>query len=414
MFPSLSKVLTVAAAFSATAYASPQGWGGSSGGDQGGSSGGSGSYGNANSVSSAAAATSTAAYNYASASVSSSAVATASSLASGTACNNSPDLCSRTYDNVTHMGAHDSSFLRDSSTDNSIAGTQYLNATYALNNGLRLLQLQVHDLNGVIEMCHTTCDLLDAGTLQSWLTAIKDWMDNNANDVVTLLIVNSDGFNGSDFGAVFEASGIDEYGYTPDGTGSWPTLSTMISAGTRLVTFIASYTTDTSYSYLLNEWDYVFETAYEVTSLSGFNCTLDRPSTYDTYSAAISAGMMPLMNHFAYSILVSYEIPDVTDIDTTNSASTSTTGALGLHAETCNSEWSQKPTFVLVDFFNKGPAIDTADTMNGITATGRSNSSSSDASSSTSTSTSMGSSVHDAGSTLGALITAFVGAILLL
>lgn len=401
MFPSLTKFLTVAATLSATAYASPQGWGGSSGGAQGGQSGGSGqsgsgsesgSGGSANSVSYAAGTTTstTAAYNYASASVSATSSATASALASDTACNNSPDLCSRTYDNVTHMGAHDSSFLRDESTDNSISGNQYLNATYALNNGLRLLQVQVHDLDGTIEMCHTTCDLLDAGSLESYLTVIREWMDNNVNDVVTLLIVNSDGFNASDFGPIFESSGIDQYAYTPTSTTSWPTLSDMISADTRLVTFIASYTTDTSYSYLLNEWEYVFETAYEVTSLSGFNCTLDRPSTYDSYSTAISAGMLPLMNHFAYTLISSYEIPDASDIDTTNSASTSTTGALGLHAQTCNSEWGQKPTFVLVDFFNKGPAIDTADTMNGITATGRSNSSSTDSSASTSTSSSAG------------------------
>lgn len=428
MFPSLSKILTVASALSITAYASPQGWSGSSdasqggsggsssswGGDSGSSSGSSGNEGSGSSVVAAATTTTAASSWAASSSTASSTVATASSLASGTACNNSPDLCSRTYDNVTHMGAHDSSFLRDDSTDNSVAGNQYLNATYALNNGLRLLQVQVHDLNDTIEMCHTTCDLLDAGSLESWLTVIKEWMDNNVDDVVTLLIVNSDGFNGSDFGAAFESSGIDKYGYTPTSTSSWPTLSEMISADTRLVTFIASYTTDTTYSYLLNEWDYVFETAYEVTSLSGFNCTLDRPSTYSDYSSAISAGMLPLMNHFAYTVVLSYEIPDATDIDTTNSDSTSTTGALGLHAKTCNSEWGQKPTFVLVDFFNKGPAIDTADNMNGITATGRSNSSSTASSADSSTSSGAGSKFQNSSFGLGALLATLAGTALLL
>jgi hypothetical protein len=41
-----------------------------------------------------------------------------------TACNNSPDLCSKTYGEITHLGAHDSPFLRDSSTSNSVAGDQ--------------------------------------------------------------------------------------------------------------------------------------------------------------------------------------------------------------------------------------------------------------------------------------------------
>lgn len=45
-----------------------------------------------------------------------------------TACNNSPDLCDQSYGEITHLGAHDSPFVRDSSTDDSIAGDQYVNA----------------------------------------------------------------------------------------------------------------------------------------------------------------------------------------------------------------------------------------------------------------------------------------------
>ncbi|KAI1351675.1 PLC-like phosphodiesterase [Xylaria sp. FL0043] len=290
----------------------------------------------------------------------------ATSSSSTVACNNSPDLCNRSYSNITHMGAHDSAFLRDASTSNSIAGNQYYNATVALDAGVRLLQAQVHDLNGTIELCHTLCSLLDAGPLQDWLGDIKTWMDNNPNEVVTLLLVNSDNYDVKEFGSVFEASGISKYGYTPSGNG-WPTLQTMIKANTRLVTFIASVTASSTYPYLLPEFDYVFETPYEITSLSGFNCTLDRPSTQSTAASAISAGLLPLMNHFADKDLgSSITIPDVDDITTTNSPSTSITGALGLHAQTCKSQWGTKPTFVLVDFFNEGPSIKTADTMNGI------------------------------------------------
>lgn len=428
MFPSISKILTVAAALSATALANPQGFGGSSGGgESSGSSGSSGSSsgssgsgsswdsgssssGSSGSESGSSTTTSSSWGSSAVATVSSSAASSTSTLSSGTACNNSPDLCSRTYDNITHMGAHDSSFLRDSSTGNSVAGTQFYNATHALNAGLRLFQVQVHDLNGTIEMCHTTCALLDAGTLESWLVLIKDWMDSNTNDVVTLLIVNSDSFNASDFASAFESSGISTYGYTPttsSASNSWPTLSDMISSNTRLVTFITNMDADSSYSYLLPEFTYVFETAYEVTALGGFNCTLDRPSTYSTYSDAITAGMLPLMNHFAYTVAASIEIPDVSDIAITNSASTNTTGNLGLHAKTCNSEWSQKPTFVLVDFWNKGPSIDTADDMNGITATGRSDTTSSSTSSG-------GMPVRNLGMGTGALVAAMAGAVLLL
>ncbi len=77
------------------------------------------------------------------------------------------------------MGAHDSAFLRDGSTGNSIAGNQYFNATIALDDGLRLLSAQVHNEKGALQLCHTNCLLLNAGTLTDWLARIKYWMDHN-------------------------------------------------------------------------------------------------------------------------------------------------------------------------------------------------------------------------------------------
>ncbi|KAI8964093.1 PLC-like phosphodiesterase [Daldinia sp. FL1419] len=351
MFPSLPTFLAVAATLTATVHSLPQD--GSFGGGYEGS-------------------VSTSSFASVSPSSTTSASA-ASSSSSTTTCNNSPDLCSRSYSDITHMGAHDSAFLRDESTGNSIAGNQYFNATVALDAGIRLLQAQAHDLSGAIELCHTSCGLLDAGTLQSWLEPIKSWMDAHPNEVVTLLIVNSDGKSAAEFGSVFSASGIDKYGYAHSGS-TWPTLQEMISANTRLVTFIASITADSQYPYLLSEFDHVFETPFEVTSLSGFNCSLDRPSSHDSAGAAIQAGLLPLMNHFAYNLLgASIMVPNADNITITNSPSTTTIGNLGLHAQTCNQEWGIKPVFVLVDFFNEGPAIKTADVLNSINAVGRSN-----------------------------------------
>jgi hypothetical protein len=274
------------------------------------------------------------------------------------------------------MGAHDSAFLRDSSTSFSISGNQFYNATIALSAGIRLLQAQVHNSNGTLELCHTTCALLDGGSLETFLSEIKTWMDANPNEVVTLLLVNSDNESAATFGSVFASSGISTYGFTPTSTtgpmSTWPTLQTLITANTRLVTFVASITYDSSYPYLLPEFNYVFETAFGVSSLNGFNCTLNRPSSLSSASSALSSGYMGLLNHFADTVeVLGISVPDVTDIATTNSASTTTTGALGAHGAECNSEWGRKPTFILVDFWNVGPAIDTADLLNGITGTGR-------------------------------------------
>ncbi|KAJ5855970.1 uncharacterized protein N7529_009914 [Penicillium soppii] len=292
-----------------------------------------------------------------------------------TACNNSPDLCSKSYGEITHLGAHDSPFLRDSSTSNSLAGDQYYDTTTQLSAGVRLVTAQVHKSNSQWRLCHSTCDLLDAGLLSDWLKKIKTWLDDNPNEVVTILLVNSDSATASELNTEFETANITDYAYEPTSQStaptSWPTLQTMIDDGKRLVVFIASITTSESYPYLMNEFNFVWENPYDVSSPSNFSCSPDRPSTYKgDAAAALSANLLPLMNHFLYSSdLAAFDIeyPNSSYVGTTNAASGGT-GNLGDTASTCKQAWSgRQPTFIMVDFFNRGPAIDTVDSLNNVT-----------------------------------------------
>ena len=147
----------------------------------------------------------------------------------------------------------------------------------------------------------------------------------------------------------------------------------MISNGTRLVNFVADITTSTSYPYLMSEWDFVWETSYDNTDAANFTCTPNRPSTYaDNLSSALSSNSLPLMNHFLYSEIVDVEYPNASYVATTNAASGGT-GNLGDTATRCKKDYNgRQPTFILVDFFNRGPAIDTVDNLNNVTnAVGR-------------------------------------------
>jgi hypothetical protein len=46
-----------------------------------------------------------------------------------------------------------------------------------------LLTAQVHRVgDGAWHLCHTSCELLDAGTLESWLREIKTWLDQNPHE----------------------------------------------------------------------------------------------------------------------------------------------------------------------------------------------------------------------------------------
>lgn len=283
------------------------------------------------------------------------------------ACNNSPELCSRQYNNITHLGAHDSPFLRDETTSFSTSGNQFYNTTVQLEAGVRLLSAQVHSSNGSLRLCHSSCDLLDAGTLRNWLGEVKGFMDANPNEVVTILLVNSDDASASDLAAEYEAAGVDSYSYVPSSasaSSTWPTLQSLISSNTRLVNFVASLDGNTAAPYLLDEFTHVFENAYENSELSDFSCTPDRPTGLSSGSVG---GRMALMNHFLYlNQAFGIQSPNVGNITTTNAPGNST-GMLGMHLGQCSREYGTQPTFVLVDFFNVGPAIQAVDSVNGVT-----------------------------------------------
>jgi hypothetical protein len=243
----------------------------------------------------------------------------------------------------------------------------------ALSAGVRLLSAQVHLNNGTVRLCHSSCSLLDAGLLETWLSFIKSWMDSNPNEVVTLILVNSDALTAAQYGSIFTSSGLSTYGYTPTSTPqfTWPTLATMIASNTRLVTFIASITPDPVYPYLLNEFDYMFETSFGVTSASNFTCALDRPSSLSSATTATRQGYMGMINHWLDDAQSFFQIPNVLLLNVTNSAQTGAVGTLGTQAAQCESEWGVKPTFLLVNFFNVGPAIEAVDALNGVTGVGR-------------------------------------------
>lgn len=295
------------------------------------------------------------------------------------ACNNSPDLCSRAYNQVVHLGAHDSPFRRDASTGFSTSGNQYYNSTVQLNAGVRLLSAQVHKSNGQWHLCHSSCDLLDAGTLSDWLEEVKAWMDKNPNDVVTILLVNSDDATVSDLDQQFVASGINSLAYKPASTTvppvSWPTLQELITAGTRLMVFVGSLdpsTISSSQSYIMDEFTFIFENPFDNIALTDFTCTPERPSAIKGNSAAaISSNRMAFTNHFLYvQGLFDIQTPAVDNITTTNSPGQSV-GNLGFALNQCKGEYGRVSTFALVDFFDEGPAIDAVDAINGITPVGR-------------------------------------------
>lgn len=294
-------------------------------------------------------------------------------------CNNSLDLCDRTYDSITHLGAHDSPFVRDASTGWTTFGNQYYNSTMQLDAGIRLLQAQVHMTTTEageqeLHLCHSYCALSDMGRLSAWLTEIKTWMDRNPDDVVTLLLVNSDDVSADLLAQEYATAGLDKRSWTPPKANSipegWPTLANLLTQGKPLVSFVAplSHPDKVAAPYLLDEFAFLYETPYENTDMYNMTCLPDRPAeVHANVTAAQKSQKLLVLNHILYwQQAFGIQVPDDRVINITNGPAGE--GSLGLLLGRCKGMYGRQPTFVLVNFFDVGPAIENVDAINNITS----------------------------------------------
>lgn len=91
--------------------------------------------------------------------------------------------------------------------------------------------------------------------------------------------------------------------------------------------------------YILDEFSYYYETAYNVTDDSFPDCNIDRPS------GASADGRMGIVNHMLHDEIFDIQWPDKSSTATTNSVD-SITAQAGL----CESSYGRAPNVVLVSF----------------------------------------------------------------
>ncbi|KAF8640702.1 hypothetical protein AX17_000358 [Amanita inopinata Kibby_2008] len=276
-----------------------------------------------------------------------------------TVCNGHAELCNRSYGNVSFVGAHDSYAIGQL---NQLAVNQDQTITQQLNDGIRMLQMQAHTQNGQIFLCHTSCGLQNGGSLQDYLKTVKTWLDTNPNEVLSLLIVNIENLQASQYDAVFKAVGLDAISFVPQTSplpaSGWPTLGSMIDSGKRLVTFLDNGADPSSVPYLIDEFTNIWETAFDVLDPS-FDCNVNR-------TKGDTSTQMYLINHFLDKLLFGQPVPDVDQANVTNSATGP--GSLGAQVSTCVAQYGRAPNFMLVDFyeFGAGSVFQVAASINGV------------------------------------------------
>ncbi|KXN88739.1 hypothetical protein AN958_06606 [Leucoagaricus sp. SymC.cos] len=283
-----------------------------------------------------------------------------------TVCNGHAELCGKSFGSVSFVGAHDSyavgtNNLAVNQDQNNLIGCN--SVTTQLNDGIRMLQMQAHNQNGDIHLCHTQCSLYDGGSLHDYLSTVRDWLNTNPNEVLSLLIVNIDNLPVAQYDAIFKAVGLDVTSFVPPSTPlpatSWPTLGSMIDSTKRLVTFMDNGA-DGSVPYILDEFTHVWETEFNVVDPS-FNCNINR-----TNGNVDPAGQMYLINHFLDKTVLGNPVPFIEKLNETNAASGA--GSLEEQVDNCVTQHSKPPNFLLVDFyeFGGGSVFDVAARINNV------------------------------------------------
>ncbi|CAI7974171.1 putative integral membrane protein [Frankia sp. Hr75.2] len=288
-------------------------------------------------------------------------------------CNSQIRLCDSRYDEVTYLATHNA---MATSEDRFLGPTQDPSLVHQLDLGVRALLLDVHhwttpeQVDAVLEtlppstrtaiepltrnarsarpglwLCHNLCQL-GALDLTAELGQVRDWMDRNPTEVVTLII--QDQVPAPEIAGAVAQAGLSRIVATPpaDEDGEWPTLREMVESGRRLVVFAESQ--DMPGTFLRSFYRYASDTPFSV----------DSPEKLTGCARLRGAAGSPLL------LLNNW----VTDAAPSRQAAVVANRADRILARSrqCETEQGRRPTFVAVDFVNIGDAAAAVDRLNAV------------------------------------------------
>jgi hypothetical protein len=269
-------------------------------------------------------------------------------------CNGKHNLCSRSYDQVHYATTHNA---MSNSTDGWAGPNQNLDVPAQLEFGVRGLMLDTHRAGNLNQfnqiqvpdvdpdtayLCHALCSL-GKQLLEEGLSEIRTFLDENPGAVVTLII---ESYLPHDLtAAAFSAANLTQYTYQHSG-GAWPTLGQMIDAGTRLVV-LQDVSVDPSYPWLMNVWEYAFETHYAAATPEDFSCNHNRGNP---------ANDLFIFNNFLTNIFGSPASAEQVNYNP----------ALMARIRECEALHATMANFVTVDFIDIGNTIITTEELNAL------------------------------------------------
>ena len=260
-------------------------------------------------------------------------------------CNGSLDLCSKQYNEVAYLTTHNAF---NSDEDGLLFPNQTYNIASQLNDGVRGLMIDVYDFFGTPTAYHSVFAL---GTipLSNIFNDIKTFLDNNPNEIVTIILECY--VTANDIEDEINQSGLSNYLYTHNAT--WPTLQNMIDNDNRLVIFSDVDDASSSQDWYHYVWEYAVETHYSVGNINDF--------TYD-FNRGDPLNDLFILNHFVTDATLGYGLYNESNDVNANPFFIN-------RALDCQTQTNKFPNFVTVDYYELGDGLAVVDQLNGVTST---------------------------------------------
>ncbi len=253
-------------------------------------------------------------------------------------CNGDAALCERRYDQVAYATTHNAMSNAD---EGWFVPNQQHGIARQLEDGIRGLMLDTHYDAGTAHLCHSLCGI-GKEPLASGLQKIRRYLDLHPQEVVTIIFEAY--ISEADTEAAFAATGLLPYVHAqPVGT-PWPTLRTLVDAGTRLVVFTDERGVLPWHHYV---WDYASETPYSFETPEQLSCVPNRGNP---------SHPLFILNHFLTQIVGNPAFAEQINHD-----------PLFIdRALECQAARMRLPNFVTVDFYDIGDVFPVVDTLNGL------------------------------------------------
>ncbi|MBL8684038.1 MAG: hypothetical protein JNK05_33000 [Myxococcales bacterium] len=258
----------------------------------------------------------------------------------GLACNGSPELCERRFDQVAYATTHNAFAVED---ERFGAPNQRRSMRQQLADGVRGLMLDVYLDRGRAQLCHGPCSL-GRRPLVDGLCDITQFLDDQPGEVVTIIFESYT--TAAEVERAFVESGLIERVHEQRAGDPWPTLRAMIERDRRVV--VLTDREGGARPWYLPVWSHAWETPFSARTPTDLEtCRMNRGSR---------ANPLFIFNHFLTNPLASPELATMVNNDP----------FLIDRARRCQRETSALPNFVTVDYYDIGSVLSTTRALNGL------------------------------------------------